>query len=172
MNDYFTSPEAFILFAPKKNENVTQCLVRRIEMLGEGTSDDNVLSMLCAQDEVNNISNKGMTHLRMQFIYLRKAYEIALQYMNGNTWKECCEMSIMQLDDNGTTYISSPLTLMKWNKQFKKKDSFEVPFLKEGREPKLFQFFPEAKNEIIKFCSEGVKVDVFQAKQCTVRLGM
>ena len=46
---------------------------------------------------------------------------------------------------------------MKWNKQFIIKDSFEAPFLKEGREPKLFQFFPEAKNEIIKFCSEGVK---------------
>ena len=87
VDDYFKSPEAFILFAPKTNENVTECLVRRIEMLGEGTSDDNVLNMLCAQDEVNNISNKGMTHLRMQFMYLRKAYEVALQYMNGNAWK-------------------------------------------------------------------------------------
>ena len=29
-NDYFNSPEAFILFAPKMDETVTECLVRRI----------------------------------------------------------------------------------------------------------------------------------------------
>ena len=46
---------------------------------------------------------------------------------------------------------------MKWNKLFRKKDKFALSFLKEDREPKLFQFFPEAKNQIIKYCSDGVK---------------
>ena len=113
--------------------------------------------MLCDNGESGNMTNKCMTHLRMQFMYLRKAYELAIQFMNQKTWKQCCEICIEYLEDNGTRYCSSTWTLMKWNKQFRIYDSFDAPFLKEGREPKLFQFFPEAKNLIIKFCSEGVR---------------
>ena len=56
--DYFNSSEASILFAPKMDETVTECLVRRIELLGEGTSDDHVLNMLCTEGESSNITKK------------------------------------------------------------------------------------------------------------------
>jgi len=90
VGDYFDSPEAFLLFEPKMDETVTACLGRRVEMLGEGASNDDVLTMLCEDGESGNITNKGMTHLRMQFLYLRKAYELAIQFMNKKTWKQCC----------------------------------------------------------------------------------
>ena len=86
------SPEAFVLFEPKMDETVTECLVRRIELLGEGASNDDVLTMLCEDGESGSITNKGMTHLRMQFLYLRKAYELAIQFMNkkhGNNVINC-----------------------------------------------------------------------------------
>ena len=96
--DNFNSPEASILFAPKMDEIVTECFVRRIELLGEGTSDDHELNILCAESESSNITNKGMTHLRVQFMYLRKAYELAIQFMNESTWKRYCEMCIQHLE--------------------------------------------------------------------------
>ena len=77
--------------------------------------------------------------------------------MNEKTWQECCQICIQSLADNGTQYCKDTLSIMKWNREFRTKDSFGTPFSKEVREPKLFQFFPEAKTAIIKFCSDGVK---------------
>ena len=157
IGDYFTSPEAIILFQPNKNEKVVQCLVRRIELLGQAAMDDETLKLVSNTSDISTITNKGMTHLRMKFVYLQKAYELAIQYMNKKTWKECCELCIQSCEDNGTTYCRNTLSVMRWNREFRSKDTFENPFSKEVRQPKLFQFFPEAKTAIIRFCSEGVK---------------
>jgi len=98
VQDYFSSPEDFKKNQPTMDETVLDCLVRRIKLLGEGASNDDVLASMCPAGESGNITNKGMTHLRMQFMYLRKAYELAIQFMNKKTWKQCCEMTIQHLD--------------------------------------------------------------------------
>ena len=36
-------------------------------------------------------------------------------------------------------------------------EQFEIPFSKMSREPKLFEFPPKSKRQIIHFCSEEVK---------------
>ena len=77
--------------------------------------------------------------------------------MNQKTWNECCQLCIESLADNGIEYCKRKCSIMKWNFEFRTKETFLTPFYKEVREPKLFQFFPETKKEIIKFCSEGVK---------------
>ena len=158
IGDYFTSPEAIILFQPNKNENVVQCLVRRIELLSQAAVDDDVLKLLSDTKDLGSLTNKGMTHLRMKFVYLRKSYELAIQYMNKKTWKECCKLCIQSFQDNGTQYCKSIVSIMRWNREFRSQDTFGIPFSKQVREPKLFQFFPEVKTSIIRFCSEGVKI--------------
>ena len=77
--------------------------------------------------------------------------------MNAKTWTECCQLCIDNLKDNGVNYSRSKITIMKWNREFRLKDVFGSQFNKGAREPKLFQFFPESKREVIKFCLEGVK---------------
>ena len=136
--DHFTSPEAKLLFNPKKDETVIDCLARQISMLTYATKNDDILVQLTKCDNPLIITTKGRQYLRMQFIYLRKAYELLLQYMNSKTWAECYQLCIDNLEDNGINYLRSKVTLTKWNREFRVTYLFINPFNKGARESKLF----------------------------------
>ena len=107
--------------------------VRRIEILREGATNDEVLKGLSDTDDTGVLTNKGMTHLRMQVVYLRTAYELAIQLMSQKTWKECCQLCIDAIVDLGTNYCKDKISIMKWNRMSRNKDTFDTPFNKERR---------------------------------------
>jgi hypothetical protein len=55
-----------------------------VETILEGCDDDNTTKLTAKQER----------HIVTQCLYLRKAYEIAVQCMNAWTWKECCAEAI------------------------------------------------------------------------------
>lgn len=162
IGDYITSPKALVMFHPKKDEIVVVCLICRISILSEGTINNKVLKVLYNSDDNTTISHKTMMHLRMKVIYLRKAYKLAIQIMNITLWQEYCQLCIESFADNGTAYCKSKLSIMKWNRKFRTTDQFDIPFSIECRELKLFQFFPEAKKQIIQLCFDGGYIDSCQ----------
>ena len=119
---YWDSPEAFYLFSPKNNERVTTCLTRRIEILQLATVDDDTLISLL-EDDINfvDVLTHQKQHLRYQCIYLRKCYEISLQYMNEKTWTECIKMALVELSDQAILYIMNDKTIREWNISFRQK---------------------------------------------------
>ena len=46
VGDYFTCPEANILFNPNNNETIIECLSRRVKMLGDGMIYDDILRIM------------------------------------------------------------------------------------------------------------------------------
>ena len=80
---YWNSPEAMLLFKPEKDESVLECLAMRDAILLEAITDDNaLLSIVVGIKDLNHISSKQRELVRYQCIYLRKSYEIAVQFMN------------------------------------------------------------------------------------------
>ena len=63
-------------------------------------------------------------------MYLRKAYGIALQRMNQNTWIQCINVALSELNDNGYETITNSKTIRTWNVSFRKTETFQVSFLK------------------------------------------
>ena len=90
--------------------------------MGEGSTNDDCLTKFTRKGYHVSMRSKEKRHLRMQSIYLKKVYELALQYMNNKTWRECCKMCIDILSGNDVNYIKSDQIIMKWNRKFKVKD--------------------------------------------------
>ena len=92
---YWESPEAKILFVPKSDESTSDCLIRRIDLLGRASFDDSVLLLITDDvDDLDEISSHQKQVLRTQCLYLRQAYELAIQFMNDKTLMECIQNAI------------------------------------------------------------------------------
>ena len=81
---YWDSPEAKKLYHPfNLSETVIDCLLRREDVLISATTNDkHLLHLLKDTTDISDISIIGREKIRYQCMYLRKAYEIALQRMN------------------------------------------------------------------------------------------
>ena len=171
LNMYWTSPEALKLFAPKVNkETVLDCILRRENLLYLATTNDDMLILLvkdAPDDIVDTFSSTAKERMRYQCMYLRKAYEIAIQRMNVYNWLECCSLAVTELKDIGINYIKNGRTIMKWNRQFRVKEKFEVPYIQNNLEVKLFSVSPESRNDIVKYCSDQVKLGSLSVEELT-----
>ena len=49
--------------------------------------------------------------MRYKCLYLRKAYELAIQFMSAKTWIGCIDMAISEISDIGIQYIKNGKTL-------------------------------------------------------------
>ena len=125
-------------------------------LLKASTDDDAMSTLIQTYMDINKLTSLTKRRFRYQCIYLSKAYEIALQKMNSYTWLECCNQAVKEVNDVGIIYISSARTVTKWNREFRVEEKFQPAFMHEDREPKLFSVFPEARNDIVKFCSRKV----------------
>ena len=76
--------------------------------------------------------------------------------MNKCTWKVCCSIAIKVLGEVSTFHIYNEKTIQNWNKEFCLNETFIAPFLKSIQEPKLFLFFPEAKNKVVQYCNQHI----------------
>lgn len=111
-----------------------------------------------------------MEKLRHQCLYLRQAYEVALQFMNKKTWKECCMRAIEELASVGVTAIINDKALRRWHIMFRNEELLHVPNSIKQREPKLFVMFPESQEYITKHCNEKVKQGSLSAESLTVEI--
>ena len=142
-----------------RGESCSECLVRRVDLLLNAAMDDDVLLALLPEvKDLSEPSDKQKENIRLQCMYLRTAYTIALQYMNTITWKECCRRAIIEVDEYGIQYICNEKTIRCWNILFRKNESFTLPYQKEKRHPKLFSFFPEAKEKLIDYCENQIQL--------------
>ena len=127
---YWVSKDAENLFCPLPEESVVECLLRRDSVLMEAITDDDVLLSLCDTiNDLEDITAKARQHLRYKCMYIKKAYEIALQKMNQLTWHECCKLAVEEVNDIGVNYITGWKTIAGWNQQFRSNGLFPVPFV-------------------------------------------
>ena len=83
---YWDRPEAIALFSPLAGEFVSQCVIRREEILFQASCDDDALAHSTdGIDKIDELCNHQRHTLRVKCIFVRKAYEVALQYMNAYT---------------------------------------------------------------------------------------
>ena len=155
---YWTSPEAYILFCVKKEDSVIESLISRDKLLTKAAYDDDTLVTLLHDVEcVDELSSYQKQHLRFDCVYLKKAYEIAIQNMNSWTWKECCLRAIAELSDAGFSHIKNERTLRNLNMKFRVNHKIPVPFSFSTRKPYIFLILPELKDKIVHFCNLQVK---------------
>ena len=128
--NYWDSPEAAKLFEPKNGNTVLSCLSKRVTLLTKVSYNDNMLThLLIDVADINNISSHQRQTIRQQCMYLRKAYEVAIQKMNSSTWSECVKIAIDELADCGIVSIKKHRTIQLLNLQFRKSERLFVPFL-------------------------------------------
>ena len=157
--NYWNSPEAVSLFSPNFGETVLECLIRRDKLLLKATIDDSVLySLIRDFDENDKLTDKQITKIRYQCIYLRKAYEVAIQYMNGITWVQSIRKAIEELSDQGIIIVKNDKTIRKWNVMFRTDESFLPSHIGSEMEPKVFTFFPDCKKEFLHYCNSKAKI--------------
>jgi hypothetical protein len=113
--DYWDSSEAIKLFNPMPGVSVKQCLCDRDKLLQDVIEDANKLETIIedwvADNNATLLTAKQERRIVTQCLYLRKAYEIAVQRMNAWTWKECCAEAIKSLHDCGINYVSNERTI-------------------------------------------------------------
>ena len=155
---YWDSPEAYLLFVPLKGESVHGCLRRRNRILVEASRNDNALHQLLSDvEDIEVLSVKQKEQLRLRCIYLNKAYEVAIQYMNSIGWVECVKIAIDELRYCDIDYISNERTVRRWHTEFRTNEKFNISFVRSQLEPKLFSFFPKARSELLEYCTKKVK---------------
>ena len=118
---YWDSSEAKVLFQPSVVETIQASLCKRIDMLSKAIySDDRVLCLLDDIKIINDITSKQRQSIRMYCMYLKKAYELALQYICVQKWKTCIRLAINELADVGITDIKDEKTIRLMNCHFRK----------------------------------------------------
>ena len=163
--NYWNSPEAIKLFAPKKGDDVMLSLTNRINILTDASYNDSILTnILVDTTDINSVSSYQRQIIRQQCFYLRKAYEVAIQKMNTFTWTECVKIAIDELADSGITSITNYRTVQVLNIQFREKEKLMIPYLRSDREPKLFSIYPGAKTKFIRFCNQKVSEGILSTE--------
>ena len=99
--------------------------------------DDMIPLFILYIDNINKTTRKQEQRLRMQFLYLRKLYELALQYMNTSTWLVCICCAIQELSDNGIISVKNEQIVRRIHSQFRMNNKFIIPNMRIQREPKL-----------------------------------
>ncbi len=112
--DYWDSGEAIKLFNPTLGKSVKQCLCNRDKLLQNIIEDADKVEMIIEDwnnDGTTKLTSKQEHRLVTQCLYLRKAYKIAVQCMNGWNWKECCAEAIKSLRYCGINYVGKEETI-------------------------------------------------------------
>jgi hypothetical protein len=153
--DYWDSGEAIKLFNPTLGKSVKQCRCDRDQLLQNIIEDADMVETImegCDDNNTTKLTAKQERRIVTQCLYLQKAYEITVQYMNAWTWKECCAEAIKSLWNN---YVGNEVTIQRWHIYFRKNETFPNPPGRSRKllEPQIFDFFPEMKSKIHEFCA-------------------
>jgi hypothetical protein len=172
--DYWDSGEAILLFNPTPGKSVKQCLCDRDRLLQDVIQDASKVESIIENGETDEtpLNARQQQRIVSQCLYLRKAYEIAIQCMNAWTWKECCAEAIKSIRDLGISYVCDERTIRRWHIFFRKNETFSNPrgHSKKQREPKVFDFFPEIKSNINDFCGNPDNQPSMSAKSVAAEI--
>ena len=164
IGNYFSSPEALILFNCRDNEMVDDCLSRRKDMFDDVINHKKSIEDLVNKSSEDNgrlTSSQGITMLQ-KIQYLRMAY---LNVINSDlnkivSFKTCCDEAIKQMSQVGVSYIRNANTIMQWNRIFRNNEIFPHPniYVEMGKSetPLFLETFPEVKVELSKFARNNV----------------
>ena len=156
-SNFWDSPEARRLFNVKNNTSLLEVIATRCLLLSKASFDDNILlSILHDVKEVSELSSTQIQYLRYSCLYLRKAYENAVQYMNSLSWIQCIENAIKEMHDIGIYHITNEKTVRMLNCTFRCNEKLIPPFLQSKRQPLFLEFYPDFKTEVISFCNKAV----------------
>jgi hypothetical protein len=115
--DYWDSGEAVLLFNPIPGKSVKQCLCERERLLQDIIDDVRKVTTVNEDGDADKtpLNARQQQRLVTQCLYLPKAYENAIQYMNAWTWHKCCEEAIESIRDLGISYICNEKTILHWH---------------------------------------------------------
>ena len=160
-NHFWQSTDAANLFRPLETDaNVKDTLQRRIErLLSVQETEEGWRNVVQGRDPKNLCSTKDIFIVRQQAAILCRAYQLALEHLNGWTWSECCQEACRQLNQVGFKQATSDVTVANYNKEFRQLENFSHPNPQSGKValPKLFQKFPQAKDTIVNFAIQHRK---------------
>ena len=80
--------------------------------------DDNI--------DIDDLSNDQRQNICYQCIYLRKAYETALQFMNSLSWTKCIDTAILELSHQGIFHFKNEKSIRILNKDFRHNKSLAI----------------------------------------------
>jgi hypothetical protein len=95
-----------------------------------------------------------MQKLVQKCLYLRRAYQAALQYMDtGTSWSICCQMAIDEIANLEITTYSGFQTIQVFNQHFRKIELLPNPraSVKGFLGCNLFAIFPEACTMLVRW---------------------
>ena len=95
-------------------------------------------------------------HIEQKAIYLREAYKLALEkWGNQVNWMSICTEAIDRVKEFGYSSVTSPRTVMDYNKAFRKDGLFPHPSytirLGKPPTPQVFEHFPQLPVRIKEF---------------------
>ena len=106
--------------------------------------DDELIGIIDGINSIDELSSSQRQQIRFDCLYLRKAYEVAVQNMNQITWKDCIIIAIDEMKDGGFNHIKKEKDIRRINQQFRRANLFSAPFVHNKRDPMLFSVFPSA----------------------------
>ena len=158
------SPEGKSLFHPQHDEDVEDCLSRRIDMFDDIVNHKADISLLVnrASEENAQLNVKQGIIMIQKLQYLRMAY---LNVLNSNidepiSFRKCCEEAIKQMSEIGVNVITNYRTIMIWNRIFRTKEIFPHPnyYIEMGKsdQPVFLETFPEVKLELNEWVQQNL----------------
>ena len=162
---YFNDTRAKSIFGCDLDENVYDCLSRRIDLFDEVLKNNvPISSIVNKSDKKSQFTPKQMNTTIHRMQYLRLTY---LKVLNMDpdkrcSFKMCCELAIEHLKEVGIKFIHSPKYLMKLNRYFRQNNKLPHPNIqveldRQYRSPFL-EMFPEAKIELKEWALKNLSV--------------
>jgi len=123
--------------------------------------DGSELEKMVNKSEEHPVEKKHVFDLQRKVLFLRRAYQIALEDMPAKNWTACCQRSIEFLRQLGVTKLPSFRTIHAWHSYFRIVGLLPHPnpFVEMEKEvqPKLFCLFPEAREELRRWANQNLE---------------
>ena len=98
--------------------------------------------MIDGIEDFDDLTGKQVTNLRLDCLFLKKAYEIALQRMNEYTWTQCIFMAIKELEDCGIRYVITDKPVRLINQSFRVNEKLQAGFAKSRKNRRYLRCIP------------------------------
>lgn len=161
--DYFTSTEAWKVFAPALKTGpipLREIIAARMDLLKklQGTQ----AGWRHVLDDMDDGDHCGPAHvwqICIKMRLLRKCYKKALTCMPGMTWVKCCDEVSASAADHISPNVCSR-TLQRWNQQFRVRQTFHNPAVAQLKTefavPPMMHMFPETRMIFDEYCTSNI----------------
>lgn len=154
---YFDSPEAIVLFAPREDETVLECIDKLVEILTFVNNNvDGWRHVVEGGDPDKICTPNQIFEIRHRCAFLCLALQLAKENMNKMNWFECCQVAAEQLNKAGMMLTKNGRTIQRWHREFRASRRFPHPnpnvMLGKKAMPPFLEAFPEMVEQLRQFC--------------------